>query len=243
MSITVRDLIRRALVEIRVARAGDEIEPEALADGLVLLNEYLDLLNAQGRSLYATQTPTFTLTPNHQPHTIGVTGADWVVSTARPVTVLKANLIIANSIRRPIAVRDEDWWLKLRAPAITSSIPTDLVFNATWPNGEIKFYPVPTTAYSVELLIEVLLAALAEGDTFDMPPGYQAAVGLTLAEIFAGPFGQTVSQDLRRRAREARAIVWGNNYVVPNIRTVDGGMPRGRRSGRGAYDYRTGFGS
>jgi len=48
-------------------------------------------------------------------------------------------------------------------------------------------------------------------DTFALPPGYQAALELTLAENLAPSFGQTVARSTERRAREARSLIFGNN--------------------------------
>lgn len=242
MAVAVTDLLVGALSEIRVARAGDALEPETQTLALFLLNEFLDQVNAQGRALYATQQPSFTLTPNHQPHTIGIAAnaPDFAVSVGRPVAVLRANLILANNIRKPLDLHDDAWWMDRRAPAITSAVPNDLVYNADWPNGAIKLWPVPTTAYGIELLCRTLLASLLATDTFDLPMGYQAAIRLTLAELCAPAFGQTVSAETRTKATTARGIVWGTNDPVPNLVTRDGGMPRsGGRLGR--YDYRTGF--
>jgi hypothetical protein len=242
MAVAVTDLLFGALAEIRVARAGDGLTPEDQALALSLLNEYLDQLNAQGRALYATMQSSFTLTPNHQPHTIGLAAnaPDFAVTVGRPAAILKANLILTGSIRRPIDVRDEEWWMTLRAPAITSSIPMDLVYNPAWPNGEIKLWPVPTTAYGIELWIQTLLGSLSDTDTFDLPFGYQAALRLTLAELCAPSFGRTVSEETKSKARDARGAAWGTNDAVPNISTRDGGMPSGGGR-RGRFDFRTGF--
>lgn len=241
MSISVSDFIRLALMEIRVARAGDVVNPDDMADSLLILNELLDAFNADERALYTQFITSFTLTPNLQPHTIGVStnvpAPTWNVTIARPMKVLAANLIISSNIRMPLNLRDDAWWMDLRARAVTSAIPTDLFYSPDWPNGSVSLWPVPMAAYSLELEYETLLASLASGDTFDLPPGYQQALRLTLAERLAPAFGQSLSSSTERRAREARALIWGNNDAIPNLVTRDAGMPGG--SG-GGFNYRTG---
>lgn len=233
-----------ALKEIRSARAGDVVGPDDMDDALAVFNELLDLWNVQGRALFSHTITSFTITPNLNPHTIGIAAnaPTWSVSIARPSKIRMANLIIANNIRRPIAIRDEEWYLSRRAPAITSSIPTDLFYGDDWPNGNIYFYPVPLTAYSVQLDFDTLLAQVALVDTFSLPLGYQAALRLSAAEAFCGMWGQQVPASLAQRAKDARVAVFGNNDVIPNLTTRDAGMPSGRKSGNGAYDYRTGYG-
>ena len=241
MQQTVASLLTGALAEIRVARAGDVPDGDTTDLALAMFNELLDALNAENRAIYTRAFATFTLTANHQPHTIGLStnAPDFTVTVGRPVAIRGANLVLSNNIRSPLTLRDDDWWLDLRAPTITSAVPTDLNYRADWPNGSIYLWPVPTTAYSLELVTDTQLAQVASADTLDLPPGYIQALRLTLAELLAPAFGQTVSASTAQKAIAARARVWTNDDEVPTLDTVDAGMPTGRR-GRG-YDFRTGF--
>lgn len=232
------------MMEIRVARAGQELSSEDAADGLLILNRYLDFLNATKRALYSTTQTTFALTSGLQPHTIGVTAntPTFTVSVARPVKILSANIIMAGNIRVPLEIVDSQGWDDIRAGAasgqsvtITSSIPRYLMYDPDWPNGSIYLWPVPT-ANSIELRFETLLADLALTDTFTLPPGYQEALCLTLAERLAPGFGQKVAPETRIAAREARAQVWGNNDEILNA-IPDGGTQAGRGGG---FNFLTG---
>lgn len=239
MSIIVNAFLTAALAEIRVARAGDVVNPDDMDLALTIFNEYLDALNAEDRALYTTQFATYVLTPALQPHTIGVTADNptWAIATARPVEIIRADLIISSTVRQPIAIRDNAWWMNVRVPTVASSIQTDLMYSADWPNGSIYFWPVPTTAYSVLLEVNTLLAQVALTDTFTLPPGYQQALRLSVAELMAPAFGQQVSAQTRAAAAEARDRVWGNNIAIPTLVTRDGGMPGGQSGG---FDFRSG---
>ncbi len=247
MSTAIADLLFNAAVEINAARAGDALSPEDQTLLLYLFNEMLDEWNARSQALYATQKPIFTLTPNHQPHTIGITAnsPDFVVSTARPTKILEANLIIGNNIRKAVNIRDDQWYMALLAPQITAAISSDLWYNDGWPNGSIYLYPIITTAWQLEMLIQVLLASVAATDTFDMPMGYQSALRLSLAERAAPSFGQLTGaglQSLATRAKDARAAVFGANQTpIPRISTRDGGMPGGPGGSDGVSFIYTGF--
>jgi hypothetical protein len=242
MQITVPALLTRALAEIRVARGGDVLDGDTADLALTLFNELLDGLNADGRAIYARGFATFTLTPNHQPHTIGLSTntpvPDFTVTVGRPVAIRGANLVLANNVRSPLALRDDEWWLDLRVPTVPSAIPTDLNYRPDWPNGSIYLWQVPTTAYSLELVTDTQLAQVASGDTLDLPQGYVQALALTLAELCAPAFGQTVSGSTVIKAREARARVWGDDDEIPTLDTRDAGMPN---SGGGGFNFRTGF--
>lgn len=239
MSIIVNAFLTAALAEIRVARAGDVVDPDSMDLALTIFNEYLDALNAEDRALYTTQFATYVLTPSLQPHTIGVTAdaPTWAIAVARPVEIIRADLIISSTVRQPINIRDNAWWLNVRVPTVSSSIPTDLMYSPDWPNGAIYFWPVPSLAYSVLLEVNTLLAQVALTDTFTLPPGYQQALRLSVAELMAPAFGQQVSEATKAAAREARGRVWGNNITIPPLVTRDGGMPGGQSGG---FDFRSG---
>ena len=248
MAITVSEFIRLALMEIRVARAGNVINPNDAADALLILNEYLDRLNATPRALYSTTQTTFTLTADLQPHTIGLTANSptFAVSVNRPERILSANIVLSGNIRAPqggLDILNQQQWDAIAAGAaagqsvtITSSIPLALFYKPDWPNGSIYLWPVPT-ANKLEIRFETLLASLALSDTFTLPMGYQQALRLTLAELLAPAFGQSVSAETRRAAMDARAAVWGNNDLIPNA-IPDGGVPMGARGG--GWNYKTG---
>jgi hypothetical protein len=239
-SVVVSDLITDAFTEIRAARAGDVLAPEQMAWGLGKLNRLLDRWNANPRASYRGGFASYTLTASHQPHTIGPSAADFTV-TARPKAILGANLILTNVspvVRVPITLRDSEWWLAQSLQGLASSMPTDLYYDAGWPNGSLNLWPVPSTAYDLELLTDGLFDVLALTDAFWMPFGYRDAVTLTLAEEIAPGMGQRVDSSTAASAREARALIFGGNDDMPRIVTRDAGMPGG---GGGGFDFRTGF--
>lgn len=251
MSVTVNRFLTMALTEIRSARGGDVVNPDDMDVALFIFNELLDALNADGRALYSNRFTTFPLTPNLQPHTIGLATAipapTFSVSVGRPVEILTANIILTGNIRVPLDILDDDQWNEISAGAaagqavtITASVPRYLSYSSDWPNGSLYLWPVPSTAYGLELQTKTLLAQVALADDFDLPMGYQQALRLTTAELCAPAFGQKVSQTTVIKAQEARARVWANNDEIPVVCTRDGGMPGGM-SGRSGYDYRTGL--
>lgn len=236
---TIGDSITAAFTEIRSARAGDVISAEKMAWGLYVLNRLLDSWNADHRKLFTTQFVDYTLTPSLSPHTIGPSGTFNV--TVRPVRVLAAQLSLGGSpeLFTKIDVHEDDAWYKaLAIPDLSTAIPTDVFYDPGWPLGSLYFWPVPSVAKGVRLWTSTLLTAVVQTDTFSLPPGYQAALDLTLAEELASSLGQTVAQSTATRARDARAVVFGNNDEIPNA-VMDGGVPSTTRSG--GYNYLTGF--
>jgi hypothetical protein len=150
------------------------------------------------------------------------------------VTIESASLVLNTSspdVLTPITLRDAQWWADQSVPDLTSDIPTDLYYEPTWPNGSLYFWPVPTTAYDVELEIRTVLAQVTLVTSLTLPPGYEEALVLSLAEKCARPFGKELDQSLVRDADLARARIMANNVTTPRLHTRDAGMPHARPAG------------
>lgn len=221
--MTIQDLIADALTELGVLGAGQTPSGPLGSLGLRRLNRLFDTWNAKRQAVYADTITTHTLTPDLQPHTIGPTGATFTV-TQRPVRIDAANLVIGD-LRYPIRIRDTAWWMRLTDPTFASERPTVLNYRPGWPNGSLYLWPVPSSAHTLELLSRVILSSVALADTFTMPPGYEAAVMLSLAEDLATPLARPDDGTLTEKARKARATIFANNEETPRICTVDAGMP------------------
>ena len=228
-------MVEQSFTELRVKRAGDTLEPENMTLGMYLFNRRLDSWNANQRAVYSEAfNDSLTLTPALSPHTIGPSGT--LVVSVRPTRLLAVQLNVGSSIFTDVNVRDAAWYAQQSAPAISMSVPSDVYYKPDWPNGRMYFFGVPSTAYAVRVWYDTILVSVAQTDTFAMPPGYQEALELTVAEDLADSLGQAVSASLARRAREARAVVFGNNDREPRIVTCDAGLAIGSRTD---IDYRT----
>ena len=232
---TARDVVTAALEELGVVGATLELSDADLALGLRRLNRLINAWNANGQAIYAETIQTFTLTPSLQPHTIGPSGATWTVSTLRPVRIVAAN-VIQSDVRSPLWLRTREWWMAQTTPTQTSALPTDLYYEPTWPNGSVYLSPVPSAAYSMELLLQVVLATYVAADTLTLPPGYEEALTLTLAEALVNPMTVPMPPSLPMAAQAARGVIFATNVTTPPLITNDIGLP----SSRGWFNNQTG---
>lgn len=241
--VTGQTIVNAALQEHNLVGIADAPAGGPMAQFVLeKLNRLIDNWNAERALVYDIGFASYTLTPNHQPHLIGpgLVAPDFAV-TQRPVTVDGANLVLTTvtpNIRQPLDLVDDDWWRTNRVQGLTSPMPTALYYSPAWPNGELFLWPVPTTAYQLELQTRTVLATVALATPINLPPGYQDAITLTLAEDIASAFGQVISPKLEQNALRARARIMAVNDGTPRLQTRDAGMP-GRRGG--GYNYRTGL--
>lgn len=208
---------------------GDVLTDEAQIF-LDTINLILDAWNAERRAVYHTVCTVYTFTAGLGPHTIGPTGT--FVATSRPVSIEGAVPLLSSTVRaRPVNLRGEQWWLGVALRTLSTSIPTDLYYAPKFPNGELNFWPVPSTASQVEIQARMLLTAVALDTLVSLPPGYEKALMLTTAEDASVPCGRQVPAKLARDATLARAQIFGNNDTPRRIRTRDDGIPGGGGAG------------
>lgn len=243
--MTTNDVITGALRELAILNASDVAGGDDADLGLALLNELLDEWNADRQAVYADLFSSFTITPTLQPHTIGLVAdaPTWVVTGNRPESIDGASLVLNTStpnVYLPLNIRDKTWYDAQIVPTLTSSVPTDLYYNPTWPKGSVYLLPVPTLPYGIRLLTRTVLAQLTLVSTFTLPPGYLKAIRLTLAEDLVGAMHVAMPQALSMRAMGARAKVFANNVTTPKLATRDSGMPGGGDGG--SFNYLSGRG-
>jgi hypothetical protein len=238
MPYTTRDLLTETYQDLTILSVGESLSAEQSAFGLLKLVRLFDNWNAERAGVYANRIATHTLTPSLNPHTIGPSTATFTV-TQRPVSIDAASLVQTGGsldVNVPMRIRNAQWYAALTVPDVSTDIPSDLWYNPTWPNGELYLYPVPAAAYGIQLLTRIVLADLALDDDVSLPPGYRDAVILTLGEMIALTYPPAVPSP--EAAALARARIFANNDVIPDLVTRDSGTPT-QRGGRW-FDYLSG---
>jgi hypothetical protein len=235
MSTTGLQIIADALAEIGVLGAGETPTAEDAALGLRRLNAIVDDWNAERGMVMADVITTRTIAPNVSPHTLYVlegseapiVGPTWTDSD-RPVDLLEVNLVVGD-VRYPLKVyKGIEQWATHTLPEMTSAMPCEVSYVAGYPTCSFYFWPVPTTAYTVEIYSRIVLSAFTLALSVKLAPGYQDAYMLTLAESLAPAFGQAarLSQMTVENAKKARARVWrANRLPPPALKTADRGVP------------------
>lgn len=241
-AIPVSTLLTNALLEINAFQQGETIPAEDSAFALSKLNRILDQWNARRAYVYNISFTSYTLTPNHQPHLIGpgLSSPDFAAAV-RPVEIIAANIVMTSvtpNVRVPLSIRDDAWWAANTVQGISTSLPTDLYYSDDWPSGALYLWPIPTTAYKLELFTRGILSSLTANASFSLPPGYEEAITLTLAEALSGPYDKPVTPSLASAAMRARAAIQSLNSDSPRTSFAGTGLPGGTR--RGSFNYYSG---
>ena len=233
-------MIDDALVEIGVLRQGQTAGANDATYGLKKLNRMLESWNLQGRKVYVIVHASLGVFPSSkQSYSIGRDGSPDFTAD-RPTRIIRANLLLTAGdpdTRIPLEVMNMATYADLTVPALSADIPTRLYYQPTIPNGTLWPWPFPTDLTNeLELFTpEQLNSITTAGDSYDLPPGYEDAIVLSLAEAFCAPFSKTRTPELKEQARLARGSIESLNLKPPLLSSDFGAHERK------VDNYRTGW--
>lgn len=220
---TAADYIKGALRLLGIVNSGGSPTSAETADGLLVLNEFIDSLSGSPLILHSTQTQTFTWTAGNASRTLGPTGN--FVGT-RPISIDPSTYVVdtANNLTIPIEFIDENRYAAIQDKTLSTNYPNVLWVNMTMPDITLTVYPVPTVnlQWNFVSLVPLTQPALSS-TTIVVPPAYQRFFRFNLAVHFAPEFGIEAPPTVQRiAAASSRAIKRMNKRdmeSMPNVPT------------------------
>lgn len=211
---TALDIISESL-RIAGVLGQTEVANAAQADqGLLLLNDLLDMLSIDRTNIYTITQNSFTLVNGQASYTIGATG-NFVMT--RPV-VIDNVFIRINSIDYkllPLSNKDYDGI----AYKNNGGFPSHYYYDANFPLGTIYLYGVPTqgTLYIDTWSVLTQFTNLASNITF--PLGYNLMIKYQLAKMVAGRYGSMLTQADMQIANDSLAAIKNRNLPSYTMKT------------------------
>lgn len=204
MTTSALDIITGAAKLIGVVFKSEALDSDEANDGLILLNDMLDVWSNDDLVTTAYTLESFNLT-GASSYTIG-TGGNF--NTSRPIDIITAVVRIA-TIDYPLTIIPSDQYQEeIQIKSITSPIPSYLVYDNAYPLGNITMYAVPSSGGTLRLLSDKPLSNLsALTTTIDFPPGWKEALKTNLAIRMAPQYGVDVPPDVRQTAKEAKGAI------------------------------------
>lgn len=216
---TALQLVTSALRKIGAVAAGEAPDADEQADALAALNQIVESWNLQGLALYRRENVAYSLVPSQQVYTIG-SGANF--NGARPITMNGA-FVTRGGIDYPLEPLTQAQWNEILQKSQESQLPEAVYYEPTFPDGTLRFWPVPLEALTVTLAINMQLGAVADiNDDLAFPPGYERALVYALAVDLAPEYpAVTLSQRVIDTADEALADIKRANNTQNQAATFD----------------------
>lgn len=208
MAETVDNIILGALRQLKVKESGENLSAAAAADGLIALNDLIELCNLQPLMQLAKVKLTQTLTASDATYTFGASGDN----STRPLEIHSA-YIRSGNVDYPVRVLGNEEYSLIAFKTITSTYPYNLYYRAAYPQGVVNLYPVPSTANVLHLEVRAALSTYSAGsDSVDLAPAYIKYFKSQLA-IDISPEYKDPSPVVYESAREAKAWIKRTNAI------------------------------
>lgn len=219
---TASSLIAASLRKLGVLAAGETLQGNDAVDGLAALNGMLESWRLEGLMSHTSTFNSISWAATVPSKTIG-TGGD--VAVTRPVDILSAVWEVGN-VTYPIDLINGTDWLDLDPDDLTGT-PECLYFDAAFPLGVLKVWPIPDNAGTLKIQSPYPFATYALADTISIPPGVERAIIYNLAIELAPEYEKEPSQVVVALARDAKSDVKRNNLKVPRLKLPSNlpGMP------------------
>lgn len=211
MSITARGTIQGALKLIGVIDPLETVSPEDAADGLIMLNDLVDLLAIDGHSLYATTNVSATFSGASA--TVGPSG---VFNVPLPPKINHAFYRKGNADYHLELLTDKRYdeiFYKSQA----ADYPLALWHQRGLPLATVTLWPVPTTI-TLYLNLDTQITAFADLDTaYDFAQGYRSFLKYRLTEYMAPLFQRQVPPGVMKVLASVNAAMKRSNFVMPEL--------------------------
>lgn len=191
------------------------------ADCLIALNGLLEAFRLDKLLVYSVDDQSLAMVAGTSSYTIGSGGT---LDTTRPVKL--DNAYMRNGTTDyPVTILTSAQWDAIEDKTTTGSIVEYAYYDADYPLGTLKVWPVPTSTDSLYLSFWTPLTALTSADvSVSLPPAYERMLAFSLAIEIAPEFGTAASPDIIGIAKSTRAAIRVIN-MKPIIANVNfGGM-------------------
>ena len=190
---------------------GETPSADEMAQGILDLNDLLEILSLQNLALYTSLPEAFTTVAGKASYTIGV-GGDW--NTQRPVRIGGTPICNYNGVDFEIDVIGLDEYQGIPLKTQQQPIIEKLAYVNDGPLGTIYLWPTPLQAITVTINPDRLLTQVTDSSTVMIyPPGYLLAFRYTLAVMHCGAFGIPCPPEVSEIAKSAMAAVKRANKV------------------------------
>jgi len=236
-ALTALSLITGAMKLIGTLAGSETPEADAAADGLVRLNELIDMWATERLMIPSTARSVYPLSAHTASYTIGPGGT---FNQAWPEVIERAGFTFTSgtmTLEIPLPVLTLAGFANIAIKALETPFPGGLYYDHAYSNGlgTITLWPVPDGSYSLNLVLytPANLSQFASLSTaYAFPPGYARALRYGLAVELAPEYGKPADSFLIQSAMEAKANVKRANLKLYDL-PVDPGV-LGRQ--RGVYN-------
>lgn len=222
---TTLDLITGALRKIGQYAPGEAITAADANDALDTFNGLLDMWSNQKLAVFNTIETVLNLTAGQNTYTLGIGG---YFNIERPLRLVRAysrlNSTGSSSVDFPMQIVGVQKYTNIGMKNQPGPWPKIGFYNPTYPLATLIVWPVPQRNIEFHLWSEIVLTSMSLATPLNLPRGYYLALQFALAELLCPEYGMAVPPDIKRFAKEQKAIIKALNGNPQAETGVDGAI-------------------
>ena len=222
---TALDLITGALRKIGQYAPGEAITAADASDALDTYNALLDMWSNQKLAVFNTIETVVNLTAGQNTYTMGIGG---YFNIERPLRLVRAysrlNSTGSSSVDFPMQIVGVQKYTNIGMKNQPGPWPKIGFYNPTYPLATLIIWPVPQRNIEFHLWSEIVLSSVNLNTVLNLPRGYYLALQFALAELLCPEYGMAVPPDIKRFAKEQKAVIKALNGNPQTETGVDGAI-------------------
>lgn len=186
---TARDLINDAHRLLNLVDSGNALPESVYQDNFRSLNQLLDSWSTEHLSIFSTMDQVLTWPANSINESLGPTGS---LGGERPILLDDSTYFRDPQTNVSFGIKfiNQSQYDGIAVKTVTSTYPTVMFINMTYPDIDLYVYPRPTRALEFHFIsVEPLSKATSLNTEITFPPGYLRAFRYNLACEIAPEFG------------------------------------------------------
>jgi len=226
--VTAQQIITASMRKLAIAKSGETLSTQELADGLEVLQTMLRAWSAVKIAVFASVEESFTLG-------VGTASYTWysggTFNSVRPHKVTGAYVQDSDGYSHPVRIISEGLYRSFALKA-TSGRPSSIFPLYGFPYVTVYLYPVPNAAESLHVdslkPFTETSSFDALGSTLSFPVYYEEAIIYNLAIRLAPEYGKTVPAEvvaIATRSYDNLITLNASNQVEPIIISVPASHP------------------
>lgn len=171
---------------------------------LVALNAMIDQWRTESLMCYARREESLTTSASDGSYTIGASGD---LNTVRPMEIEAVYVIDSGGFSHELRELTDAEYVAVLDKTHEADLPTHYNYKASYPQGTLILYPVPSGTLTVKVLVKVPFAAVALTDTVAVPPGWEDGLASNLAVRLGPEYETSAPEDVQRMAVDTKAYI------------------------------------
>lgn len=218
------DLVTGALRKIGQYAPGETLSANDANDALDVANGLLDLWSNQHLTVYNNVETVMPLNAGQATYTVGTGG---YFNIERPLRIDKAysRMNTSNStVDYQCEISTLNKYGSLGLKSQPGPWPKILYYDTGYPLATLYFWPVPSQNVEFHMWTDQVFSSLTLTGLINMPRGYYMGFQMAVAELLCPEYGIPVPPDIRRFAKEFRAILKAINAQPQSEVPMDGAI-------------------